>query len=80
MLSAIPQDRAASTRLRDVRHRRPLLTTTASQDLSTLLLPLHLRGGIAIVLDQGHPVGVVTDEDLARMAAVARGRSTESGA
>ena len=67
----------SSTRLRDVRHGRSLLTTTASQDLSTLLLPLHLRGGIAIVLEKGHPVGVVTDDDLARMAALARGRPTQ---
>ncbi|GAB3767020.1 Zn-dependent protease/CBS domain-containing protein [Nocardioides ginsengisegetis] len=80
MLTTIARDRIATTRLRDVSPRQALLTTTPAQDLSALLLPLHLRGGIAIVLDQGHPVGVVTDGDLARLAAIARGRSTATGA
>lgn len=74
MLSAVPEDRAATTRLREVRSGQALLTTTPDHDLATLLLPLHLRGGVAVVLDDGHPVGVVTDGDLARLAALVRGR------
>lgn len=70
-LSSVAPSRAASTRLRDLGDRG-LPTTSPTQELSTLLLPLHVRGGLAVVLDQDRPVGVVTDDDLTRAAVLAR--------
>lgn len=75
MLSSIAPARASTIRLRDLSAQRHLLTTTPTQELSTLLLPLHLGGGIAIVLDQERPVGVITDDDLTRAAVLARSRT-----
>jgi Zn-dependent protease len=48
-----------------------LLLTAPDEDLGELLLPLHLRGGIALVVEDGRPVGVITDSDLVRMAQLA---------
>lgn len=73
MLAAVPPDRGATVRLRDLAPHQHLLTTTPDQDLGALLLPLHLRGGTAVVLEQDHPVGVVTDSDLTRTAALVGG-------
>jgi Zn-dependent protease len=61
-----------SVRLGDLTHGHLLLTAEPGGDLGALLLPMHLRGGIAVVLDAGHPVGVVTEADLARAARIVR--------
>lgn len=75
MLSTVAPAKAGTTRLRDLSAHRRLMTTTTTQDLGSLLLPLHLRGGLAVVLDQGRPVGVVTDDDLTRAGMLARRRT-----
>jgi Zn-dependent protease len=76
MLSTVAPARAGSVRLRELTPHRPLMTTTPTQELGTLLLPLHLRGGLAIVVDDGRPVGVVTDADLQRAAVLAGSRGS----
>jgi Zn-dependent protease len=68
-LEAVPPERRPATRLHGVAGNTDrLLLAAPGDDLSHLVLPLHLRGGIAIVVEAGHPVGVITENDLARTA------------
>jgi hypothetical protein len=68
-LEAVPPERRRATRMHDVAANTDrLLRAAPGDDLSHLVLPLHLRGGIAIVVEAGHPVGVITENDLARTA------------
>lgn len=72
-LDHVPSERRPTTRLHDLAARTGrLLTTAPGDDLAELVLTLHLRGGIAIVVDEGHPVGVITERDLARVAQLVR--------
>ena len=68
-LEALPPERRPSMHMHDIAVRTDqLLRTAPDDDLAHLLLPLHLRGGIAVVVDEGRPVGVVTEDDLLRTA------------
>jgi Zn-dependent protease len=66
-LEMLPSERLGAIRLREVAARTPLLTTAPDDDLARVLLPLHLRGGMAFVVESGRPVGVITEDDLARI-------------
>jgi len=70
-LERVPVGRRADTRLRDiVRSRRgqPLLTRREAL-LTKIAGQLRQRGGIAIVVDDDNrPIGVLTSDDLARVA------------
>jgi len=70
-LERVPVGRRAETRLRDiVRSRRgqPLLTRREAL-LTKIAGQLRQRGGIAIVVDDDNrPIGVLTADDLARVA------------
>lgn len=72
-MERVPADQRATIRLRDVAPGKNglLVTTTPDTGVPDLLLALHLRGGIAVVVDAGRPVGVVTDTDLVRAAQLA---------
>jgi Zn-dependent protease len=71
-LDRVPPDQRADTRMRDIaQNRDTLLVVSPDTALPDLLLSLHLRGGLAVVAEGGHPVGVVTDEDLVRAAQLA---------
>ena len=65
-LDTVAADQRQTTRLREVRTRTPPLTVAPDALLSQLIMPLHLHGGVAIVIEDGHPVGVVTEADLTR--------------
>jgi CBS domain-containing protein len=71
-LERVPSEQRASLRMKDIAPRKNALLViepdTAAPDL---LLSMHLRGGIAVVVHAGHPVGVVTDNDLVRAARLA---------
>ncbi len=74
-IDGMSPERRRSAHLRDVAARtNQMLVAAPDDDLSQLLLPLHLRGGLAIVAEGRHPVGVITDDDLIRTA-----RLTEMG-
>lgn len=74
-LERIPSERRATTRLSQLGARSGrLLTVTPSDDLAPLLLTLHLRGGIAIVVHEGRPIGVITEGDLAHLAQLSAAR------
>jgi Zn-dependent protease/CBS domain-containing protein len=70
-LERIAPDRRATTQLRDVAARNKAPLVKPDTPLPELLLSLHLRGGTAIVVDGGHPVGVVTEVDIGRVAELA---------
>lgn len=71
-LSAVERVPAASrdtTRLSDLTRDGPAWRLTSLEtDLAELWLSLHLRGGVAIVVDDGRPIGVVTMSELKRAA------------
>ncbi|WP_172832320.1 site-2 protease family protein [Nakamurella panacisegetis] len=69
-LLRVPPDRREGTRLRDI-IRRPVLLVSPDVSMADLLLSLHLRGGMAVVGENGRPVGLVTPDDLSRAAALA---------
>jgi Zn-dependent protease len=72
-LDQVPAERRAGTRVHDLAAPTgKLLQAAPGDDLAHLLLPLHLRGGMAVVVDDGRPVGVITDADLARASRLAR--------
>lgn len=66
----VPVGRRTAVHLGDLAQRstRPPLRTGPDEDVADLLLPLHLRGGFAVVVADGKPVGVVSDADLERAA------------
>lgn len=64
-LERIPAERRAATLLRDVPGRPPT-TVSPETPLPELLLSLHLRGGLAVVVEDGRPVGVLSARDLDR--------------
>ncbi len=75
-LEMVPAYRADVVRLSEVAPGpRVLLTTSPDDDLSRVLLHLHVRGGLAFVVEDGHPVGVLTEDDLARVARVVGDRA-----
>ena len=58
-------------RLRDL--AAPATATVALHTpVPDLLLSLHLRGGAAVVVDDGRPIGVFTDRELMRLVQLAR--------
>ena len=74
-LEMLAPERLGTIRLHDVAPRRnPLLVTAPDQDLARVLIPLHLRGGMAFVVESGSPVGVITEDDLARTTALVERR------
>jgi Zn-dependent protease len=64
-LEKTPPGRRATTLLRDVPSRPPV-TVQPDTPLPELLLSLHLRGGIAVVVQDGRPIGVLNAADLDR--------------
>ena len=70
-LERVPVGRRAETRLRDIvrnRRRHPLLTRREAL-LTKIAGQLRQRGSIAIVVDDDNrPIGVLTADDLARVA------------
>jgi Zn-dependent protease len=70
-IERVPADRRDDTRLRDLlgpRPVRPLIVERDSQ-VADMIGPLRLHGSIAVVVDEaGHPIGVITDADLAQAA------------
>ncbi len=71
-LDRVPHDQRDDIRVHDVAQgRKTLLVAAPDTPLPDLFLSLHLRGGTAVVVDAGHPVGVVTDDDLVRAAQLA---------
>ncbi|HET6209627.1 MAG TPA: site-2 protease family protein [Jatrophihabitans sp.] len=70
-LGRVPPAQRATTRLRDVAGRAKPLLVGPDTPLPELLLSLHLRGGAAVVVEGGHPVGVVTEAELARAVELA---------
>ena len=72
-LDHVPAEHRADTRVRDLAAPSGrILQAAPGDDLAHLLLPLHLRGGMAVVVEDGRPVGVITDADLARATRLAR--------
>lgn len=69
-LERTPPDLRATTRLRDV-PGWPTAIVDPDTPMPDLLLSLHLRGGAAVVVDDGRPVGVMSFEDLARAVQLA---------
>jgi len=68
-LERVPRERRPLTRLRDIAHRGPAFFTVSSdQPLPDLVLPLHLRGGYAVVIDDGRLVGLVNEADISAAA------------
>lgn len=48
-------------------HRSPVLVVARDMPLSQLLLPMHVRGHVAVVVDAtGRPIGTVDEQSLAR--------------
>ena len=79
-LERVPVGRRAETRLRDIvrtRRGQPLLTRREAL-LTEIAGQLRQRGSIAIVVDDNnHPIGMLTADDLARVArSVERERRT----
>lgn len=78
-LDRVPLAHWPDTPVRDVEEHRVLLQVAPDADLADLLLPLHLRGGFGIVTDDGRPLGVVTEQDLARLAQLSRAGWSSGG-
>ncbi|MGZ4536078.1 MAG: site-2 protease family protein [Nocardioidaceae bacterium] len=83
-LERVPPDQRGSTQLRVLGARMNTPVAKPDTALPDLLLSLHLRGGTAVVVDEDQrPVGLVTDQDLARAARLAdlgwSGRHPASG-
>ncbi len=78
-LDQVLPERRSALHLADLAHDSGrLLQTGPDEDLAELLLPLHLHGGFAVVVEDGKPVGFVSDADLERTAReVGHGRSDE---
>ncbi len=70
-LERVPAADRGAVRIRDLRRRSHAPLIEPSTPLPELLLSLHLRGGTAIVVDAGRPVGIITDADLARAVQLA---------
>lgn len=64
-LERTPAERRPTTPLRDV-PRRPPTVVSPQTPLPELLLSLHLRGGIAVVVENGRPIGVLSAQELDR--------------
>lgn len=72
-LQRVPAGRRGDTRLREVgRRRTPPLVVTAQAVLADVIAPLRRHGGVAVVMDDGHVVGVLTRADLTRATNLAR--------
>jgi len=68
-LERIPRDRRPQTQLRDVARRGPAFFTVSSDSsLPEVVLPLHLRGGYAVVIDHGRLVGLISEPDISAAA------------
>jgi Zn-dependent protease/predicted transcriptional regulator len=68
-LERIPRERRSQTRLRDVARRGPAFFAISSDSpLPEVVLPLHLRGGYAVVIDDGRLVGLVSEADVSAAA------------
>lgn len=67
-LERVGRGHADEVRLADVLKRRPaVLIVSGKAPLSELILPMHLRGHVAVVIDDNaRPVGVVAEEHLVR--------------
>ncbi len=69
-LERTPPDRRATTRLRDV-PRHPSTSVAPETSLPDLLLSMHLRGGTAVVVEDGRPIGLLSQGDLSRAVQLA---------
>jgi len=70
-LNRVPHAQQATTRLRELARRNNAPLVSPDSPLPELLLSLHLRGGTAVVMDGGRPIGIVTESDIARAAELA---------
>jgi Zn-dependent protease len=70
-LARVPAQHRGTLRVRDACHPHPL-TITPDTRLADLVAPIKLHRGVAVVLADGHVVGVITAADLARAATAAR--------
>ncbi|HEU5271487.1 MAG TPA: hypothetical protein VFU36_16285 [Jatrophihabitans sp.] len=69
-LRTVPGDLRDERRLRELKARRSLVVPPDA-DLVELARVLPLRGGVAVVVADGHPVGLITGAELARAAQLA---------
>jgi len=71
-LANVPPGQRADRRLREVPAGRPTpLVVTPDADLAEIARALPLHGGLAIVAEMGHPVGSITQLEVARAADLA---------
>lgn len=71
-MERLTSDQRASLRMTAVAPpKKTLMVIGPDTSVPDLLLALHLRGGTAVVVEAGRPVGVVTDDDLVRAAQLA---------
>jgi Zn-dependent protease len=72
-LTRVPDDQRQTTRIRDIARPRPgPLTVTPETPLSEIVLPIHLHGGIAVVVDAERAVGTIYESDLFVIGDLAR--------
>jgi Zn-dependent protease/CBS domain-containing protein len=66
-LLRVRPDQRATVRLRDAaRSRVRVLTVTPDVALADIAVAIHRHGGVAVVTDENHVVGTLTESDLAR--------------
>ncbi len=80
-LERVPTGQREDTRLRDLaaaRRSKPLVVRPDAE-LPDIVVPLRLHGGVAVVEDDGRPIGVLTDADITA-AAQDRSRARDKAA
>jgi CBS domain-containing protein len=59
-LKRVPVDRRSTTRLRSVQHRTDPLVVSPDASLSDVAMPVEMHGGVAVVVEGGHPIATLT--------------------
>jgi Zn-dependent protease len=81
-LERVPPHLRATTRVRDIRRTRlrPLIVSPDAL-IADIVAPTHLRGGVAVVVENRRVVGTLTEADLVQAAAnlASFGRHEDSG-
>ena len=71
-LERVPPHQRATMRVRDVgRSRLRPLVVSPDAPLADVVAPMHMHGGVAVVVDHGRVVGTLSEADLVRAANVA---------